>query len=572
MKRITLLTLALFSAFGVAQAQITASAPVQLSVGIGGAAPDGRSSDAAIPPNGDLVVFSSLATNLVAGDTNNVADIFLADKNNGLTRVSVSSAGGQSDGASEEPAISPLFPDGTFAIAFSSAASNLVPELGPITNQRKQVYLYIPAIQKTILVSRAVTGSDIAGDGDSVHATVTSVQEKEGRRYIVAYSSAASNIAQGGTPSQPGTTNPPARIIFAIIDAADGKILAANSLSGPQGTSANASLLSPVISGRGDTVAFVSAASNLGYENSSSIPQVLICRKSTGDVFELISRGGDGLPGSNLSESPSMSFNGDFVAYQTAAFNILDSSASQKSAALFSAKSGATTRINQNAQGVRNTFGQSHGVMINRNARLGVFIDTSDVFVPGDTNNREDVFVKDLRSGEVVRVSTSATGAQSDGNSRDAVIGGIGYNRPTALVAFNSTASTLATVGDGSNGNVYKVTLTFPPPPFNKESKLESPADVTATSKRLEVVLQEFDDTVSTSSEKAPKAGTVQYDLRVTKVGAAKGLRRNTKTNRVVLRNLAPGKYNVRYRVHGNVDNKKVTTGFSPTITVVVPK
>jgi hypothetical protein len=267
-----------------------------------------------------------------------------------------------------------------------------------------------------------------------------------------------------------------------------------------------------------------------------------------------------------------MSFNGDLVAYQTIAYNILDSSATLPSAALFSSKTGATSRINQSVAGTRNSFSSMYGVQINRSGRLGVFIDSSDVYVPGDTNQLEDVFVKDTISGEIVRVNISGAGAQSDGSTRAPAIGGAGYNKPSALVAFQSTSSTLPTAGNGAVGNIYRVTLTFPPPPFTKGTKLESPPDITASRKRLDITLQEFDLSVGTSSVEGFKQSTVEYDVRVTKIGAKKGIRRTTKTNRVVLRNLPAGKYNVRYRVTGKVDGTKVTTGYSPTITVVVTK
>jgi hypothetical protein len=69
------------------------------------------------------VAFYSFATNLVAGDTKNVIDVFMRDRSTGLTqRVSVTPGGIQADNASYEPAISA---DGGHA-AFISVATNLV--------------------------------------------------------------------------------------------------------------------------------------------------------------------------------------------------------------------------------------------------------------------------------------------------------------------------------------------------------------------------------------------------------------------------------------------------------------
>jgi len=80
---------------------------------------------AAISADGRYVTFDSDFTNLVPGDTNGTDDIFVHDRGTGQTvRVSVDSTGNQASGWSEFPVISA---DGRY-IAFSSDASNLVPE------------------------------------------------------------------------------------------------------------------------------------------------------------------------------------------------------------------------------------------------------------------------------------------------------------------------------------------------------------------------------------------------------------------------------------------------------------
>jgi hypothetical protein len=77
-----------------------------------------------ISTDGRFVVFASAATNLVTGDFNGVTDIFIHDRQTGATsRVSVDSAGLEANGASDGPSVSS---DGRF-VAFSSPATNLVP-------------------------------------------------------------------------------------------------------------------------------------------------------------------------------------------------------------------------------------------------------------------------------------------------------------------------------------------------------------------------------------------------------------------------------------------------------------
>ncbi|MCH8948820.1 MAG: PD40 domain-containing protein, partial [Chloroflexi bacterium] len=61
----------------------------------------------AISGDGRYIAFQSDADNLVAGDTNGVSDIFLHDRQTGVTeRVSLTSAGGQANGDSFTPSVS----------------------------------------------------------------------------------------------------------------------------------------------------------------------------------------------------------------------------------------------------------------------------------------------------------------------------------------------------------------------------------------------------------------------------------------------------------------------------------
>jgi hypothetical protein len=78
--------------------------------------------DASLSGDGRVVVFSSFASNLVPGDTNGTADVFVWTRRSGeVRRVSLTSSGAQANGTS--PSISA---DGRF-VAFVSGSSNLVP-------------------------------------------------------------------------------------------------------------------------------------------------------------------------------------------------------------------------------------------------------------------------------------------------------------------------------------------------------------------------------------------------------------------------------------------------------------
>jgi Tol biopolymer transport system component len=132
----------------------------------------------AINGNGRFVAFTSFANNLVANDTNGVADVFLRDTCAGASgcspstiRASVASNGTQADQGSTDPAISS---DGRF-IAFDSLATNLV---SPGTTAPKHIFVRDTCFgasnctPTTILVSRSQSGAE--GNGESLQPAISS--------------------------------------------------------------------------------------------------------------------------------------------------------------------------------------------------------------------------------------------------------------------------------------------------------------------------------------------------------------------------------------------------------------
>src|SRR5260221_13607403 len=100
----------------------------RLTMGVGGAQPNiGSVLDPVITPDGRLVAFTSEASNLVPGDTNRAADAFVWDRATGsLTRVSITSSGGQSSGGRFGPmARQPSIASRGGGVARGSVADNL---------------------------------------------------------------------------------------------------------------------------------------------------------------------------------------------------------------------------------------------------------------------------------------------------------------------------------------------------------------------------------------------------------------------------------------------------------------
>src|SRR5262249_26089983 len=129
---------------------------------------DGASFAPRISGDGTHIVFSSLATNLVSGDTNGKADVFELDlTNNTLTRVSIANGGGQLNGNSGLPSVSE---DGRY-VAFSSDATNAV---AGDTNGARDVFVRdtVAGTTERLSVSSSGTqsngtsqGPTISGDG-----------------------------------------------------------------------------------------------------------------------------------------------------------------------------------------------------------------------------------------------------------------------------------------------------------------------------------------------------------------------------------------------------------------------
>src|SRR3989440_5054627 len=119
----------------------------RVSVDSHGAQGIGDSEGPSISADGRFVAFYSSAANLVGGDTNGARDVFVLDRKTGkTTRVSVDSHGAQGNGDSEGPSIST---DGRF-VAFYSLASNLV---AGDTNGVRDVFVRDRKTGKTTRVS-----------------------------------------------------------------------------------------------------------------------------------------------------------------------------------------------------------------------------------------------------------------------------------------------------------------------------------------------------------------------------------------------------------------------------------
>jgi len=110
-------------------------------------------------------------------------------------------------------------------------------------------------------------------------------------------------------------------------------------------------------------------------------------------------------------------------------------------------RTGTTERVSVGQGGVQGN-GSSEYPALSADGRFVAFVSWASNLVPGDTNDEEDVFVRDRRTGKTERVSLGPNGIQGNGDS-----GGIytpALSTDGRFVAFDSEASNLVP-GDTNN-------------------------------------------------------------------------------------------------------------------------
>ena len=279
----------------------------RVSVSSSGGQGNDWSDSPSISADGRYVAFYSRASNLVAGDTNAVADIFVHDRVTGGTeRVSVSSTGEQGDGA--WPSISA---DGRY-VAFYSSASNLVPG---DTNGAFDVFVHDRVTGETIRVS--VSSSGVEGNSMSGLPTISA----DGR--YVAFHSIASNLV-------PGDTNSGFDVFVHDLVTGETERVSVSS-AGEESNDGSVYSYGLAISSDGRYVAFPSNASNLVPGDTNGKIDVFVHDRVTG-ATERVVVSSSGEQGNDHSAFASISADGRYVAFQSEATNLTTGETNGKTA------------------------------------------------------------------------------------------------------------------------------------------------------------------------------------------------------------------------------------------------
>lgn len=204
----------------------------------------------------------------------------------------------------------------------------------------------------------------------------------------------------------------------------------------------NSSSETPSLSADGRYVCFWSAASDLTGADTNGAGDVFVFDRVTKQTA-LVSTLPGGGQGNGNSRTPHISRDGEYVTFASLATNFAggDTNGAQD-VFLKSLSGGQLWRVD--GGGAVFDGPSSHPVVAPGGRWVAFASDATDV-VPGDTNGLRDVFVFDRFTGQSERVSVATSGAQADGGSDDPDISNDG-----AWVAFESEATNL--IPDDTNG------------------------------------------------------------------------------------------------------------------------
>jgi Tol biopolymer transport system component len=424
----------------VAGGTLTASAPILCRgevaahterVNVGGANEQTKKPvvRASLSANGRFVAFSSGASAIVPGDHNRAVDVFVRDLwRRRTTRVSLSSAGAEGNGASFFPSISA---DGRF-VAFRSFARNLVPN---DHNRVEDVFVHDRVTNVTERISVGTSGRE--ANGPSVSSSIS------GDGSVVVFSSVASNLVANDRNN--------VMDVF-VRERVRGRTIRVS--VGWEGEGNGRSEGSGV-SRDGRVVVFRSLATNLVRADTNGFPDVFV-RSRPGGTTQRVNLSSAGAQANHETYRGSLSLDGWRVAFRSEASNLVyDDTNDAQDVFVYDRATKTMRRVSASTAGAQAYASQSmrtargHKFMtrafLSLTGRFAAYGSFAANLVKGDTNGAADVFVHDLELHRTVRVSVGPMGSQSNGASTV-----MGISADGSVVLFVSSATNL--VGGDTNG------------------------------------------------------------------------------------------------------------------------
>ncbi len=347
-----------------------------------------------ISPDGTKVLYDTSAP-IAPNDSGTNNDVLIKNLADGsILDVSTTASGAVADGDSDNESFSS---DAT-KIVFRSSADNLV---SGDTNGHRDIFVKDLATGAVTLVSTSASGA--LGNGDVAVCAFSPDGTK------VFFVSNASNLVAGDTN---GSAD-----IF-VKDLVSGAITrVSTSSTGAQGSDASDLFVPKGISPDGSKIVFRSYASNLVPGDTNNLGGIYMKNLKTGAVTR-IDVAADGSLGTNGSVISSGVFSpdGTKVLFASTADNLVPGDTADADVFIKDLVTGAVTLVSSDSSGVKGNGG-SFDASFSPDGRYVTFVSSASNLVPGDTNGVDDVFVKDLLTGSVTRVSVDESGLQLDQQS-----------------------------------------------------------------------------------------------------------------------------------------------------------
>ncbi|MEE4637499.1 MAG: hypothetical protein V2J42_02005 [Wenzhouxiangella sp.] len=351
-----------------------------------------------------------------------------------IERINVADNGSQADSDSYEAVIS----DDGQVVAFRSSASNLV--VGH-SNNWSDIFLRDLETSTTELVSLQPNGDPL--DNGLNHRPDIS---DDGQRVVFS----------ARYPSTDGTS------ISVLFDRSQGtrRFLLEDFQAGFV-TRPDQGRLNPAISGNGQFVTFDSLSTlqrllDVGAQpidddtNAAFDVFVHDVSNTSAPAIDRISRDGDGNEGRGDSIEPSISDNGQWVAFHSYADDLIaDDSNGHEDVFVKDRDTTAIELISINTSGFPGND-DSVQVALSGNGQVVAFRSKASDLVAGDNNDRWDIFVRDRSEGTTQRVSVASTGIEGNNNSTDPDLSDDGR-----FVVFASLASNLVSDDTNNRADIF---------------------------------------------------------------------------------------------------------------------
>jgi Tol biopolymer transport system component len=225
---------------------------------------------------------------------------------------------------------------------------------------------------------------------------------------------------------------------------------------GLAGEAANGSTQAhPAVSADGRFVAFASAAANLSSFDNDTVKNLFL-RDTQAGTTTLISRasGVDGAAADADSLRPSISSDGRYVTFSSAATNLSDEDVDPVSDIFVRDTQANTTTLVSRRDGLAGAAGaaDSHYPSISASGAKVAFHSAADDLSDEDTDGTIDVFLRDTAAGTTTLVSRQhgTSGVAANGNSYRPSISASGQR-----IAFESDADNLSPDDDNSLQNIF---------------------------------------------------------------------------------------------------------------------